>query len=278
MSKFMLVYIARQSPVHRLSGVVKFIIFILWSSLGTISFDTRVMAVQCVLGLFLFRLSRIKFAEYAFIFKMLILLLVLNLIAIYLFAPEQGTIIYGTRTEIARGIGRFTITAEQLFYELNILLKYILIIPIAIMLILTTSPSEFAASLNRIGISYFVAYSVSLALRYIPDIQRDYENISRSQQARGVELSRKASVLKRLAGASRILLPLIFSSIDRIDVITHAMELRGFGKNKKRTWYTSRPVTKTDYLILIAAVLLFIAGICITFRGGSRFYNPFIAG
>lgn len=30
----------------------------------------------------------------------------------------------------------------------------------------------FAASLNSIGISYKVGYSVAIALRYIPDIQR----------------------------------------------------------------------------------------------------------
>ena len=46
----------------------------------------------------------------------------------------------------------------------------------------------FAASLNSIGISYKVGYSVAIALRYIPDIQRDYHSISQAQQARGVEL------------------------------------------------------------------------------------------
>ena len=51
-------------------------------------------------------------------------------------------------------------------------------------------PSEFAASLNSIGISYKVGYSVAIALRYIPDIQRDYHSISQAQQARGVELGK----------------------------------------------------------------------------------------
>nr|WP_202968607.1 energy-coupling factor transporter transmembrane component T [Oceanobacillus picturae] len=32
-------------------------------------------------------------------------------------------------------------------------------------------------------------------------------------------------------------MPLIFSSLERIEVISNAMELRGFGKKKKRTWY-----------------------------------------
>lgn len=39
-----------------------------------------------------------------------------------------------------------------------------------------------------------------------------------------------------------ILLPLILTSLNRIDTISNAMELRGFGKNSKRTWYTQRPL------------------------------------
>ena len=55
----------------------------------------------------------------------------------------------------------------------------------------TTNPSEFAASLNRIGVNYKIAYSVAIALRYIPDVQRDYKDISFAQQARGIEMSKK---------------------------------------------------------------------------------------
>ncbi|MDR0690292.1 MAG: energy-coupling factor transporter transmembrane protein EcfT [Spirochaetaceae bacterium] len=275
MSRFMLAYIDRPSPVHALSGAVKFIVFLLWSVLGMVSYDTRVLFLLCVLGLFLFKISRITLRDISFIFKMLFFFMFLNLAGIYLFAPEQGVAIYHTRHILLRGIGRYTLTAEQLFYEFNVFLKYFSIIPLAVMLIVTTSPSEFAASLNRIGMPYTIAYAVSIALRYIPDVQRDYEAISQSQQARGIELSRKTTWIKRLSGAARILLPLIFSSLDRIDVVSHAMELRSFGKYKTRTWYSYRPFTKTDGAVIAAAILLFILGLWITFRTGGRFYNPF---
>jgi energy-coupling factor transport system permease protein len=143
------------------------------------------------------------------------------------------------------------------------------------LLIVTVHPSEFAASLNRIGVPYSIAYAVSLTFRYIPDVQRDYENISQAQQARGIELSRKQSPMKRFRGAAAILLPLIFTSIDRIDVVSRAMELRSFGKYKRRTWYSARPFGRTDILTLIIAALLFILGMWITFRDGNRFWNPF---
>jgi energy-coupling factor transport system permease protein len=53
------------------------------------------------------------------------------------------------------------------------------------------------------------------------------------------------------------------------------MELRSFGKYKKRTWYSYRPFTKADGAVAAVSLILFILGFWITFRNGSRFYNPF---
>jgi energy-coupling factor transport system permease protein len=275
MSRFMLSYTQRNSPIHKLSGVTKLIVFILWSVLTMAGFDTRVMLIMSAIGIILFIISKTELKEVSFIFKMLIVFMFFNVIGIYLFAPEQGVEIYGTRNIIINGIGRYTLTWEQLFYLFNVLVKYTMIIPMAILLIVTTHPSEFASSLNKIGISYYIAYAFSLSLRYIPDVQRDYQAISMAQQARGIELSKKASVIKRLKGAASILMPLVFSSLDRIDVISHAMELRSFGKEKKRTWYIARSFRKLDVIVLIVSCILFALGIWFTFKDGNRYYNPF---
>ena len=82
-----------------------------------------------------------------------------------MFSPYQGVEIYGSRTDLFHLIGPYTVTKEQLFYELNVILKYFATIPMALLFILTTDPSEFAASLNKIGVSYKVAYTVSIALK-----------------------------------------------------------------------------------------------------------------
>jgi energy-coupling factor transport system permease protein len=271
----MLSYIEEDSPVHSLCGATKLLLFLFWSILVMVSFHTPILIALAVLGIVFFAVSKIHFSDVSFIFKMMALFLALNLAAVYLFSPEQGVKIYETRNVILEGKGRFTLTAEQFFYEFNIFLKYITLIPPAILLFVTTHPSEFAASLNRIGVPYTASYAVSLTLRYIPDVQRDFEAISQAQQARGLELSRKASFFKRLKRTVPLLLPLIFSSLDRIDVISRAMELRGFGKNTRRTWYSAKPFSLADKLVLVIAALLFARGIWLTFRGGSRFFNPF---
>ncbi len=139
----------------------------------------------------------------------------------------------------------------------------------------TTTPSEFAASLSRIGVSYRVSYAVALALRYIPDIQREYRDISLAQQARGTEMSKKASLVNRLKAASSILIPLILSSMERIETISNAMELRGFGKNKKRTWYSGRPFTAADIVCMLVCGALVLLSLALTYFNGGRYFNPF---
>ena len=89
-------------------------------------------------------------------------------------------------------------------------------------------------------------------------------------------MSKKASLVNRLKAASTILIPLILSSLDRIEVISNAMELRGFGKTGKRTWYSGRKFSKADILCIAVCVLLMIGSLVITWLNGSRYFNPFL--
>ena len=70
---------------------------------------------------------------------------------------------------------------------------------------------------------------MAIALRYIPDIQRDYHSISQAQQARGVELGKNEHFFSRLKNSVNILLPLILTSLNRIDTISVVLEKIGNG-------------------------------------------------
>ncbi len=269
-------YIERKSPIHELTGATKLACLLLWSFAAMTTFDTRLLAAMPIASFVLFAISKIKLKDVSFMLWFTFVFLVLNNLLIFLFAPEHGVSIYGTRHVLFEIIGRYIVTSEQLFYHLNLVLKYFATIPIVLLFVSTTNPSEFAASLNKIGVSYKISYSVSLALRYIPDIQREYHDISQSQQARGIEMSKKERLSKRLRSASKIILPLIMSSMDKIEIIANAMELRGFGKDKKRTWYMSRKFRATDYISIILCALLFVFSLLLNFVNHGRYYNPFI--
>ena len=269
-------YVERDSVIHKMTGTTKLFFFLFWSIAAMITYDTRVLVGMFLLGCVFFKISKLKWNEISFALIFMFTLMAINIIGIYVFAPEQGVEIYGTRHELAHLFWRYSVTAEQLFYMFNFLMKYMAVIPIALLFIMTTNPSEFAASMNKIGISYRVGYAVAIALRYIPDVQRDYREISQAQQARGISLGKEEKTLDRIRNSAAILFPLVLSSIQRIETISNAMELRGFGKHKKRTWIMERSMVKRDYAGIVLGIVIMIISVTMMFVNGGRYYNPFV--
>ena len=269
-------YVERDSVIHKMTGTTKLFFFLFWSIAAMITYDTRVLVGMFLLGCIFFKISKLKWKEISFALIFMFTLMAINIIGIYVFAPEQGVEIYGTRHELTHLFWRYSVTTEQLFYMFNFLMKYMAVIPVALLFIMTTNPSEFAASMNKIGISYRVGYAVAIALRYIPDVQRDYREISQAQQARGISLGKEEKTLDRIKNSAAILFPLVLSSIQRIETISNAMELRGFGKHKKRTWIMERSMVKRDYVGIIFGIIIMIISITMMFVNGGRYYNPFV--
>lgn len=274
----MLTYEEKGTWIHKLSGVTKLIFFLLWTLASMLSYDTRVLLAMVAGSLIIYKASKIQWSQVGTVLTFILIFLVINLIAIFIFSPYEGVNIYVSRTDIVHLFGNYWLTKEQLFYEFNVMIKYVTIVPAVFMFIVTTNPSEFAASLNRIGVNYNIGYAVAITLRYIPDVQDDFVKIKHAQEARGIEMSGKASLFSRIKNMSSIIFPLIFTSMDRIDVVSNAMELRGFGKYKKRTWYAGKKLKRADYIVIVFSVLITLAALIITFYDGNRFYNPFLKG
>ena len=231
-AKTVLNYLDRDSVVHKMTGTTKLAFFLLFTFASMITYNTWVLLGLFAVSLAAFKLSKIKYREVRFMMIFMLVFLLLNNIFIFLFDPNQGTNLYGTRHVLCHLFWRYDVTAEQMFYMLNISLKYFVALPVAILFI-------------------------------------------SAQQARGVELGKNEHFFSRLKNSVKILLPLILTSLNRIDTISNAMELRGFGKNRKRTWYTRRPFAKRDFIALGLGVVLLIVSLTVTIKFG-RFYNPFL--
>lgn len=262
--------------IHRLSGLTKLICFLFLTFAVMYSYDIRVILAVMLFSILLLRAAQIRFSQIRLMVIYVAIFIATNAVISFFFSPEYGTSIYGTRHEFGRVFG-VSLTYEQLFYQVTKMFKYASVVPLGMIFLMTTNPSEFASSLNGIHVNYKAAYAVALTLRYFPDIQRDYTDIYLSQQARGLELSAKAKFFDRFKNSLLIVIPLIFSTLDRIELISNAMDLRGFSKSKTRTWYTSRKLNRQDYLALGVSALVFAGSLAVSiFINGSRFYNPFI--
>ena len=270
-------YNAVDTPIHRLSGFTKLVCFLLLTFAVMFSYDIRVILAVMVFSIAVLKVSQIRFSQIRLMVLYVLIFVLTNAVISFFFSPEEGVKIYGTRHDIAKLYGEYKLTWEQLFYQTTKFFKYFSVIPLGIIFLLTTNPSEFASSLNGVGVNYKAAFAVALTLRYFPDVQRDYHDISQAQQARGLELSSKAKLTERFKNSLLIVIPLIFSSLDRIELISNAMDLRGFAKSNTRTWYTSKKLSRRDYAAITVSTLILILTICVSvFINHGRFYNPFI--
>jgi energy-coupling factor transport system permease protein len=263
--------------VHRLSGLTKLISFLLLTFAIMFSYDIRVILGALVFSVIILLIAKITFNQIKVMILYVLIFLLINLVITFLFSPEQGVEIYGTRHVMVKLFGRYVLTQEQLFYQVTKFFKYLSVIPLGIIFLFTTNPSEFASSMNKVGVNYKAAYAFSLTLRYFPDVQRVYHDISQAQQARGLEMSSKTKLSNRFKNSLMVVIPLIFSTLDRIEVITNAMDLRGFGKEKRRTWYNKSRLCARDWVALgVSLLIVAITVVMSVFVNHGRFYNPFL--
>ena len=273
--KFGINYIDTKSPLHALNGITKFALFLAWVTVVLTTFDLRLIVVLITTGLLLLKMTRVPVSVYKPLLIGTVSVLSLNALFMYLLAPQQGTELIGSEHILLTLPGNYSLSQETLFYLVTVTLKYMSMFPIALIFVFTTHPTEFAASLNRIGVPYKIAYAVSLTLRYLPEVKKDFVNIMHAQQARGVELSKKAPLIARIKNVAKILGPLVFSSLDRADEISNAMTLRGFGRHKSRTWYSSAPLNKADYIVLAGITLIVVLAITKRVLDSQLFWYPF---
>ena len=270
-------YVERDNLIYNLSGVTKLLAFIFMTFSVMFTYDIRYVLFVAIVSTVFYLMSGLKFSQIKLMLIYVAIFLVINFILTYLFSPQYGCEIYGTKHVIFEITDRYIVTEEQLLYQFTKFFKYCSVIPLGMVFLLTTNPSEFAASLNKIGLPYKGTYALALTLRYFPDIIRDYKDISIAQQSRGLDMSKKEKISVRVKNIMNICVPLIFSTLDRIELISNAMDLRGFGKHKKRTWYAAKPIKTRDIVAVVLCALIMAGSLFVAFViNGSRFWNPFI--
>ena len=273
-NRFMINYTPGTTPLHRLNGATKVLGFVILIIYIMSSFDVRFMFpmfLLCVIGIISMKPNwKPIFFMLGFLFVMAGLI---GSAMIILITPWAAYIHVGAETILIRFTDRLFISKELLWYVGAMFFKRLCSLAIAILFILSITPSELAAGMNKLGVPYKVCTIVSIAFRTIPDIARDYMDIKNSLMMRGVELdSRKVGLGKRVRQTTLILVPLIMTSFGKVGNIANAMDLRGFGKLKVRSWYSDRPPTKSDWLA--RAAIFVIAAVNVFYIAYFRFINP----
>ena len=87
------------------------------------TYDTRILVGMLLISVLIFKASKVRVRDISVVLGLAAVFLVLNNLFVYLFAPEYGVEIYGSRNVLLTIAGPYTVTAQQLFYHLNMTMK-----------------------------------------------------------------------------------------------------------------------------------------------------------
>ncbi|MDP2814461.1 MAG: energy-coupling factor transporter transmembrane component T [Erysipelotrichaceae bacterium] len=260
--KFLINIVPGDTFLHKLSGTTKVRLFVALLVFITMSFDLRLILPVFILTLIGVISAKPNWKQVKLIMSVVLFFNLLNIFLFYVANPTVGEYWCGQLTMLGKLNNYFVFPVETFWYLFVRLIKMLTNFMVSLWFITTITPSEFAAGLYSLGVPYKVCTVVSLGFRYIPDIARDYENIKISMQLRGVEMdAKRTKITERLKQMVLILVPLIITSFDRVQTIANGMDLRGYGRNKMRTYYCEHESTKADKIFQFLTLILFIFSI-----------------
>jgi energy-coupling factor transport system permease protein len=259
-NRFVINFTPGTTLLHRLNGATKVMLFVVLTVLIITSFDVRLhipLFLVCVIAIISMKPN---WKPIAFMFGFLVVVVGLwGTFLLFLVSPGAGLNNIGQDTELVRFNARYYLSVEFLWYAFVMFFKRMVSFASVMVFILSITPSELAAGLNFLRLPYKICLIIALGFRTIPGVARDFIAVSHAMQMRGVEMnSRRISLLKRLKQSVLMVVPLIITSFGKVENIANAMDLRGFGKLKKRSWYSEHEPTRLDYIFRIFILFLFI--------------------
>jgi len=138
-----------------------------------------------------------------------------------------------------------------------------ILILIAAILTLTTSPMELTDALDRflkplqkLGIStHEFTMMITLSLRFIPTLLFEADKLQKAQISRGAIF--EGNLVQRMRSVIPLILPLFISVFRRADELALAMDARCYIGGTGRTTFKKLCFNKNDYFVLSGMIIFF---------------------
>jgi energy-coupling factor transport system permease protein len=151
-------------------------------------------------------------------------------------------------------IGPIAITAGGIAAGVYVAGRFLSVVLLSYLFVLTTEPNDLAYALMRAGLPYRYGFALITALRLVPVFEQEGQIVYNAQLARGVRYDVR-SPRRLLTLARQFFLPLLVSALSKVDALAVSMEGRCFGKYPARTFLrkvhaTWRDVVATGLLVV----------------------------
>lgn len=161
------------------------------------------------------------------------------------------------------------ISVQSLLFGVGTGLKLVATIAGSVVFLATTKNEEIATGLIRLGLPYNATFAFSTALRLVPTFVGAGATIIQAQKSRGLDVE-SGSLLQRMKKHLPLMVPVLTSAIRSTNHLAMALESKGFGARKQRTYYLHLRMGRGDWLATLLAVLMMAAFFAVRFGGYGR--------
>ncbi len=165
----------------------------------------------------------------------------------------------------------FIIVIDTLFIDFNLgvamSVRLLALISAFSLFFLTVHPDDFSQGLIQMKFPFSFAFALSLAIRFVPTLGQEAQNVREAQMVRGLELQ-KGNIIKKVRNFIPVIIPLIILSIQRAMVVAESLESRAFGAVKKRTYLYPLNLKIKDFIMIISLTVLLVFIILVLVTGG----------
>jgi energy-coupling factor transport system permease protein len=240
-------YLPGNSPLHRLNPLTKLILsFVLCLSCFLTDWPLPVLGIILV-NLGLAGLGGLMGRSLRTLRSLVKLSLVLFIVQIFFI--RQGRPLLTLPFDIL-------ITDQGLLFSLLFVSRLIAVTMPLGLLLSVTRMSDIANVLTRyFGIPYKYTFVLTTAIRFIPLFAEEMTGIMEAQIARGVEFD-TGNFFKKLRLLLPLCVPLLISSVRKIEGSAISAELRGFNLRGRKSGYKRYPFGPGDLVFLLLSLLL----------------------
>ena len=158
----------------------------------------------------------------------------------------------------------YQITSNTIIYSVATSIRFLTLVSSFSIFFLTTSPDDLGLAMQQARIPYEFCFAFTTAIRFVPVLADEAQNIMDAQRSRGLELD-KGSFLSRVRKYIPILIPLIVGAIRRSLEMAEAMESRAFGAKDTRTNLYQLEMRSRDWVILMISLFALIFSVYVRY-------------
>lgn len=154
--------------------------------------------------------------------------------------------------------GSLRIAKESLFYGIAMGMRLPTFVIAGLVFLSTTKNEEITNGLIKMRMPYPLAFAFSTALRLVPTFAGAGATIVQAQISRGLDLESK-NIFSRMGKFIPLAVPMFISAIRYTNLLSMALESRGFSPDAPRTLYYEPVMKKKDWFILFFMIATLFA-------------------